>query len=412
MHPRDLSIQDFKYHLPDEKIARFPVSPRDASKLLVCSDNSFHEDIFLHLENYLPPESLLILNETKVIEARLLFQKQTGGMIELFCLEPDNSYPDISLAMGEKKKVRWKCLVGGAKKWNEEVLSKHLETVAGELTLNAIKVAKLTDHFLVDFSWEPDTVSFAEILHAAGLIPLPPYLGRAAEDSDKQNYQTVYAKYDGSVAAPTAGLHFTERLFHRLEEKKFRKDFVTLHVGAGTFKPVKSEKMEHHEMHAEYIEIKKDLIENLAYNLSNSIIAVGTTSLRTLESLYWLGVKIESITDFGNDLIKHPGEVSVLQWDPYDLPQNTLAETALNTLLRWMDKNHRNSILTKTQIIIAPGYKPKIVKGLITNFHQPQSTLLLLVAALAGNNWKKIYDYALKHDFRFLSYGDGCLILC
>ena len=411
MHPKDLSIQDFKYQLPEEKIARFPVNPRDKSKLLVYNDDSIREDIFLHLGNYLPPESLLILNETKVIEARLLFRKQTGGTIELFCLEPDNCYTDISVAMGEKKKVRWKCLVGGAKKWNEEVLSKQLQTAAGELTLNAKKIAKLSDHFLVDFSWDSDTVSFAEILHAAGLIPLPPYLGRAAESSDKQNYQTVYAKYDGSVAAPTAGLHFTERLFNRLEEKSFRKDFVTLHVGAGTFKPVKTEKMEHHEMHAEYIEIKKDLIENLIHNLSGGIIAVGTTSLRTLESLYWLGVKIESVAGFENYLVKHPGEVSVLQWDPYDLPQSTLAETALNNLLRWMDKNHRKSILTKTQIIIAPGYKPKIANGLITNFHQPQSTLLLLVAALAGNNWKKIYDYALTHNFRFLSYGDGCLIL-
>lgn len=405
MHPKRLFIKDFIYNLPEEKIAKYPLAERDESKLLIYKNGSITTDIYYNLEAHTPASSLLVFNNTKVVEARLLFKKSTGTVIELFCLEPGDQYPDITTAMLQKKKVTWKCLVGGAKKWKGEPLIMKLEIDEKIIELAAKKNDKLNDYFLIEFSWNDEQLSFAEILHFAGSTPLPPYLNRDAEEADKERYQTIYAKHDGSVAAPTAGLHFTERLFEKLSAKNIKTDFVTLHVGAGTFKPVKSETMQEHEMHTEFIEVRKDLIENLLMHLDKTIIAVGTTSLRTMESLYWLGVK----TIIDPDILLP--ELQVLQWDAYDLTsENTSTEQALQALLQWMNKHNCEVLITKTQIIIAPGYNLKVAHALITNFHQPQSTLLLLVAALVFDDWRKIYDYALANNFRFLSYGDGSLI--
>lgn len=405
MHPKRLLIKDFLYDLPEEKIAKYPLPQRDESKLLVYKDGTITESIYYNLNDFIPENALLIFNNTKVVEARLLFQKSTGSNIEIFCLEPADIYADITTAMLQKGKVLWKCLVGGAKKWKEETLTKEIETGSKKLQVIAKKIEKFTDYFLVEFNWDDASLSFAEILHEAGSIPLPPYLNRAAEESDKERYQTIYARHDGSVAAPTAGLHFTERLFQKLDQKNIQRDFVTLHVGAGTFKPVKAETMQEHEMHTEFIDVRATLIENILKHIDEKVIAVGTTSLRTIESLYWLGVKtILQPTIIAEDL-------QVYQWDAYDVDaENISAKDALQSLLKWMQQNSLSNLITKTQIIIAPGYDFKVAKALITNFHQPQSTLLLLVAALIGDDWRKVYNYALKNNFRFLSYGDGCLL--
>jgi len=411
MHPKNLLIKDFSYDLPETRIAKYPLEKRDESKLLIWKNGEITEDIYYNLDAHIPENSLLVFNDTKVVEARLLFKKSTGTVIELFCLEPDESYADITSAMLQKKKVFWKCLIGGAKKWKEELLILRIENDKKIIELTAKKIEKGTDDFLIEFAWNDDTASFAEILHLAGAIPLPPYLNRVAEEKDKVTYQTIYAKMDGSVAAPTAGLHFTERLFDKLQSKKINKDFVTLHVGAGTFKPVKTETIAEHEMHSEFFEVKKELIGNLLAHSDKTIVAVGTTSLRTIESLYWMGVKVRS--QKSNKRCHKEIELEhilVHQWDPYELPQDISVKDALQDLLFWMEENDLKKIISKTQIIIAPGYQLKIAKGIITNFHQPQSTLLLLVAAVAGKDWKKIYDYALENNFRFLSYGDGCLI--
>ncbi len=405
-HPKDLSIKDFIYDLPDEKIAKFPLQKRDESNLLVYKSGNILESQYKHLSEQLPDGSLLIFNNTKVVEARLIFTKSTGGIIEIFCLEPHEKYPDITTAMLQKRKVWWKCLVGGAKKWKEESLIKVIKNENNDLVIEARKIEQLTDCFIIELRWNDDSLTFAEILHHAGLIPLPPYLNRDANETDKATYQTIYAKHDGSVAAPTAGLHFTDELFEKLATKYIKKDFVTLHVGAGTFKPVKSETMAEHEMHTEFIDVTIELIEHLLQQLPNPIIAVGTTSLRTIESLYWMGVKLGVRSwELGESV------PCISQWDAYELPQTTSAEDALNTLLNWMKDHGLKRLITKTQIIIAPPYKLKIANGLITNFHQPQSTLLLLVAAIIGEDWRKIYSHALANNYRFLSYGDGCLLM-
>ena len=399
MHPKYLSIKDFTYQLPEEKIAFHPLAERDSSKLLVYHDGNIKESVYRNIADYIPNNSLLVFNNTKVVEARLLFQKPSGGVIEIFCLEPHEQYADITTAMLQSQKVLWKCLIGGASKWKHgQVLKKNIDPP--DIKLQCRFVKRRIDCFVVELSWN-SSLSFAEVLHKAGAIPLPPYIKRNAEVEDSERYQTIYAKYDGSVAAPTAGLHFTPAIFENLKEKNIQTDFVTLHVGAGTFKPVKAETMEEHEMHAEFIDVSVEFIENLIKNLSTPIIAVGTTSLRTIESLYWLGVKKSGA---GSQ------ELEVGQWEPYETDTSITAKDALITLLDWMKKNNIQRLITKTQIIIAPGYKPKIANALITNFHQPQSTLLLLVAALIGNRWKKVYNYALENNFRFLSYGDGCLL--
>jgi S-adenosylmethionine:tRNA ribosyltransferase-isomerase len=408
--PRTISIQDYSYQLPEEKIARYPLAERDASKLLIYKHGNIAEDHYRNLSEHLARGSLLIFNNTKVVEARLLFQKPSGGMIEIFCLEPGEHYPDITTAMLQKERVYWHCLVGGASKWKPgQVLEKKIQISKGEIILHARYVEKRTGSFIIELSWTPGTLSFAEILHHTGAIPLPPYIKRTVEESDKERYQTIYAHFEGSVAAPTAGLHFTERVFDTLKQKGIETDFVTLHVGAGTFKPVKSELMADHEMHAEWIDVPIDTIRNIIRGLDQNIIAVGTTSLRTIESLYWYGVKCA--IGNGQLAIVPESTISLSQWEAYELNKtNTPIKDALLALVNWMDKHKMERLIAKTQILIAPGYEFKIVKGLITNFHQPQSTLLLLVAALIGKEWKRVYDYALQHDLRFLSYGDGSLL--
>jgi len=402
-HPKDISILDYTYSLPDEQIAKYPLAERDESKLLVYKGGVIEESVYKNLAAHLPADTLLVFNNTKVVEARLIFTKATGGVIELFCLEPHDQYPDITTAMLQKGKVLWKCLVGGAKKWKAETLVKEIQVEAETIQLSAVMLERLNDYFLIELSWNKDTLSFAEILHIAGLIPLPPYLNRQADEKDKATYQTIYAAHDGSVAAPTAGLHFTKRLFDNLEAKGISHQFVTLHVGAGTFKPVKAATMQEHEMHAEFIDVSLELIESLLTN--NTIIPVGTTSLRTLESLYWLGVKVLS-----GALLVVSENGGLTQWDAYELPQDVKKEEALSALIHWMKDNNLNRLITKTQLLIAPGYQLRIAKGIVTNFHQPQSTLLLLVAAIIGNDWRKVYEHALANNFRFLSYGDGCLL--
>ncbi len=414
--PKSISINDYTYPLPEERIAKYPLAERDASKLLIYKESKIAEDSYKNISHYIPDNSLLIFNNTKVIEARLLFQKPTGGVIEIFCLEPHEQYSDITTAMLQKEKVLWQCLVGGVSKWKTgQVLEKKIRQGYKEIILNASYIEKRNDSFIIELSWSPTDLSFAEVLHYAGAIPLPPYIKRAVEESDAERYQTVYAHFDGSVAAPTAGLHFTDNIFNQLKEKNIQTDFVTLHVGAGTFKPVKADTMLEHEMHAEWIDVSRNTIETILKNLDNKIIAVGTTSLRTLESLYWLGRKPELRSGLINGT-RVP--LSISQWEPYEQSEDAIpVREALESLLQWMDKNKLDRLVTKTQILIAPGYQFKVVKGLITNFHQPKSTLLLLVATLIGKDlpagqagWRKVYDYALQNDFRFLSYGDGSLL--
>ena len=410
MDPKNLLITEFDYHLPDEKIAKYPAAERDASKLLIYRNASISEDVFSNLAAYLPADSLLVFNNTKVVQARLLFKKPSGTTIEIFCLEPAEPHTGITSAMWAPSPVQWKCLIGNAKKWKEEPLTKQLAIGVKGINFSASKKAKYADVFVIEFTWSDDRMNFAEMLHAAGVIPLPPYLHREAKKEDCESYQTVYAKQPGSVAAPTAGLHFTERLMGELRQQNMQLDFVTLHVGAGTFMPVKSAALGEHSMHREYFEVSGKLIERLSKSLTETIVAIGTTSLRTIESLYWMGSKLvdqlreRSATDITT------ADISVEQWEPYELDTYCNVSDALEALLIWMNENKMENLVAETQIIIAPPYKLRIAKALITNFHQPKSTLLLLVAAVTGNHWKRIYEYALNHDFRFLSYGDGCLL--
>jgi S-adenosylmethionine:tRNA ribosyltransferase-isomerase len=421
MHPKDLQIKDFSYDLPDERIAKHPLANRDMSKLLIYNGSEISESTYSNIAACIPEGSLLVFNNTKVVEARILFQKPSGANIEIFCLEPDDRYPDITTAMLQSGKLWWKCLVGGAKKWKEPLLTKIISLGDKKISLTAERKTQIEDYYLIEFNWDDSNLSFAEILHAAGVIPLPPYLNRDADSSDLDRYQTIYAKYDGSVAAPTAGLHFTDAIFDKLDAKNISREYLTLHVGAGTFKPVKAEKIEGHDMHAEFIEVRIEFIQKLIDQIANQsgaisntnlrgaesplIIPVGTTSMRTIESLYWLGVKI-----ILNSEIKLSA-LQVFQWDPYSIDTTNISSTdALTSLLHWMQKNETELLITKTQIIIAPGYTFRIAQSLITNFHQPQSTLLLLVSALIGDDWKKVYQYAMEHEFRFLSYGDGCFL--
>lgn len=412
MHPKNLSITDFTYLLSEDKIANYPLAERDASKLLIYKQGRITEDVYKNIASHVPDHSFLVFNNTKVVEARLLFQKPTGGVIEIFCLDPHEQYADITTAMLQQEKVLWQCLVGGASKWKHgQILKKIIAAYGKEIILEAVYKEKRADSFIIELSWTPGNMSFAELLHLAGAIPLPPYIKRKAEISDSERYQTIYAQQDGSVAAPTAGLHFTNNIFKSLAEKNIQTGFVTLHVGAGTFKPVKSETLETHEMHAEFIDVSREMIENILQNLNNNIIAVGTTSLRTVESLYWLGVKTRRPELRSGIQSEQLSDIQLSQWEAYDMIDQTIsAKEALQSLLDWMEKNNTKRLVTKTQIIIAPGYRLKIANALITNFHQPQSTLLLLIAALIGNDWRKVYNYALQNDFRFLSYGDGCLL--
>jgi S-adenosylmethionine:tRNA ribosyltransferase-isomerase len=403
MHPKNLSIAGFSYDLPADRIAEYPVTPRDLSKLLIYQNGFISENRYADISSSLPEKSLLVFNNTKVVEARLLFQKPTGGTIEIFCLETHEQYGDISTALQQQGKVWWQCLVGGASKWKPgQVLQKRINNNGEEIDLEAKYIEKKAGSFIIELSWLPAAMSFAELLHHAGAIPLPPYIKRKAAAADSETYQTIYARMDGSVAAPTAGLHFTENIFEQLRQKNISTAYVTLHVGAGTFKPVKAAILEEHEMHAEFIDVSAATIRQLTAAVDDPVIPVGTTSMRTIESLYWLGVKAANEEEING----------LAQWEVYDHPvQDMPAKEALNRLLLWMEKTNTERLITKTQIIIAPGYRFRIAKGLVTNFHQPQSTLLLLIAALMGDDWKKMYQYALENGFRFLSYGDGCLIL-
>lgn len=400
---QQISIEDYNYSLPDERIAKFPLPKRDESKLLLYRDGKVSESVFKHITNYLPEGSLMVFNNTRVIQARLLFQRATGAQIEVFCLDPAAPH-DYELIFQQTEACNWICLIGNAKKWKEPVLSREI-TVAGQtVRLSAEKVQSYGETHQIRFSWDGG-FSFAEVLDAAGELPIPPYLHRKTEESDLKTYQTVYSKIKGSVAAPTAGLHFTPEVLADLDAKGFGREELTLHVGAGTFKPVKSETIEGHEMHTEYISVRRSTIERVMQNFGK-IIAVGTTSVRTLESLYYIGVTLATHPDATSE------ELVVRQWMPYEDANNRLTPTeALQNILDYLDKHQLNTLITATQIIIAPGYEFKVVKGIVTNFHQPKSTLLLLISAFVKGDWKNIYDYALGHDFRFLSYGDSSLLL-
>ena len=406
MHPQSLSIRDFTYELPPDRIAYHPLPDRDGSKLLIYKQGSITEDIYRNIGQHIPTDSLLILNNTRVVEARILFRKPTGGIIEIFCLEPHAQYADITTAMQQRKKIVWHCLIGGASKWKPgQVLKKQIGTNA-PLTLQARYLDKQGDSFTIELSWQPEDLSFAEVLHRTGVMPLPPYIKRAAEQSDAERYQTIYAQAEGSVAAPTAGLHFTHRVFDSLQARNIQRANVTLHVSAGTFKPVKSETMAGHEMHAEFIEVRSESILQVLQFLDSPITVTGTTSLRTVESLYWLGVKIIRQPDLPAE------DWTVHQWDPYSLEKEKIpVKEALHALIEKLKQLRTDRLIARTQLLIAPGYAFKIPTALVTNFHQPQSTLLLLIAAFVGEDWRKIYKYALDNDFRFLSYGDGCLLM-
>ncbi len=398
---KDIKITDFSYNLPDERIAKYPLEERDKSKLLIWTSGNIEEDIFENCTGYLPENAQLVFNNTRVIHARLFFRKETGAKIEIFCLEPVDP-ADYQISFQKTGKVIWKCMVGNSKKWKAGVLKNQFEIKGETVTLSAEKKAQEENSFLIEFCWNGD-FHFSEIIEYIGQLPIPPYLNRETEESDEKTYQTVYAKIDGSVAAPTAGLHFTEKVLARLAEKNIQTKEITLHVGAGTFQPVKSNTIEGHTMHHEQVIITKSIIEGFILKPEN-IIAVGTTSVRSLESLYWLGLQIENNTF-------NAGFPEVLQWEPYEKEASISTKKALQNILGYLNKSKLEAIQFSTQIIILPGYNFKIISGMFTNFHQPQSTLLLLISAFLGEKWKDIYGYALENNFRFLSYGDSNLYL-
>ena len=405
-NPKHIHISEFNYPLPDERIAKFPLPVRDQSKLLLYRHGEVSEDIFTSLPEYLPSGSLMIFNNTKVIQARLHFRKETGALIEVFCLEPIQPN-DYVLNFQQTEHAAWLCMIGNLKKWKEGILKREMTVKGKSITLTAERgECHGTSHW-VDFRWDNNEVTFADILEVFGELPIPPYLNRETQESDKETYQTVYSKIKGSVAAPTAGLHFTPRVLDALRDKGVDLEELTLHVGAGTFKPVKSEEIEGHEMHTEYISVSRATLEKLIAHEGKAV-AVGTTSVRTLESLYHIGISLLKNPDATED------ELHVKQWQPYEMTpeeDKTPAVDALQAIVDYLNRQGMETLHTSTQIIIAPGYDYRIVKAMVTNFHQPQSTLLLLVSAFVKGNWRKIYDYALSHDFRFLSYGDSSLLI-
>lgn len=398
---KNISIDEYDYPLPEDRIAKYPLAERDASKLLVLKDGKIRASQFKHIGEFLPEKALLVFNETKVIRARLQFRKETGSHIEIFCLEPEQDY---QIAFSSPSPVRWKCLVGNSKRWRDGMLQMKLSAQGQEVTLSAERIERNDQYSEIEFSWTPATLSFATVLEAAGEIPLPPYLHRDAEPEDRDRYQTVFARYDGSVAAPTAGLHFTKPLLEQLKSNGFELDEVTLHVGAGTFRPVATPTIGEHAMHSETVIVRKSLIQNLIQHLNGSIIPVGTTSTRTLESLYWIGMMLHEEGMTLRDL-------HVNQWYPYESHPDLSASEALQLIINYLEQHQLTRLEASTALMIAPSYKMKVITGLITNFHQPKSTLLLLVSALIGNRWKEAYQFALDNNFRFLSYGDSCLFL-
>ncbi len=419
METKHIHISDYNYDLPDSRIAKFPVSPRDTSKLLVYRHGEISDDIFYNLPKYLPQKSLMVFNNTKVIQARMHFRKETGALIEVFLMEPA-APTDYELMFQTRGECSWLCMVGNLKKWKEGSLVRTFDVAGSTINFKATMRRDIIDttsggtNYWVDFAWDNPQVSFAEILDAVGELPIPPYLNRETQDSDKTTYQTVYSKIKGSVAAPTAGLHFTDKVLAAIDAAGVRREELTLHVGAGTFKPVKSEEIDGHTMHTEYVCVRRDTLQTLL-DYDCCAIAVGTTSVRTLESLYYMGVKLEANPDAAEE------DLHVCQWEPYEKADGTpvdgnlidgiTPQKAISNIIAWLDKNNLKTLHSSTQIIIAPGYEYKIVKVLVTNFHQPQSTLLLLVSAFLKGDWRNVYDYALSHDFRFLSYGDSSILI-
>ncbi|MFH2096567.1 MAG: S-adenosylmethionine:tRNA ribosyltransferase-isomerase [Bacteroidota bacterium] len=393
----EINPGDYSYDLPSERIARYPVEKRDQSKLLVYNGGNIDEDQFHNILKYLPEKSLLVYNNTKVVQARLLFRKATGAKIEIFCLEPHEP-ADYEMAFSQKKTCEWKCLAGNLKKWKNGKLEKNITTKQGTVTVIADKIVQEPQYIIVRFCWDGD-MSFGEILEYAGKTPIPPYLERDSEEIDKTRYQTIYSVSEGSVAAPTAGLHFTDELIERIKSGKHNTAEITLHVGAGTFRPVKGNKLSDHKMHTEHFSVNRDTLNMLLAN--DKIISTGTTTLRALESIYWLGVR----------LINGESTFILEQWDAYQMKQNTPVDVVIHALLDYLDKNKTDYFSAATRLMVVPGYKFRMTGGLITNFHQPGSTLLMLVAAYIGDGWKDVYSYALDKDFRFLSYGDSSLLL-
>ena len=420
MDTKHIRISDYNYDLPDTRIAKYPLAQRDHSKLLLYKHGKLSEEIFYNLSDHVPADSLMVFNNTRVIQARIHFRKDTGALIEVFLMEP--AVPaDYEQMFQTNGRCSWLCMVGNLKKWKIGDLHRTFDIKGHQVTLTATMDRKYASHqvggtnYWVDFTWDDPLINLADILETVGELPIPPYLNRETQESDKTTYQTVYSKIKGSVAAPTAGLHFTENVLKTIDDNKIVRDEVTLHVGAGTFKPVKSEEIEGHNMHTEYIVVQRHTFENLLKHKCEAI-AVGTTSVRTLESLYYIGVKLALMPDSSEEALH------INQWEPYDLPHNEdglvlfngkviTPQDAIQNIINYLDKDHLDTLHSSTQIMIAPGYTYKIVKALITNFHQPQSTLLLLVSAFLKGDWRKVYDYALSHDFRFLSYGDSSLLI-
>lgn len=405
-NPKQIRIADYNYPLPDARIAKYPKPQRDESKLLIYSKGTISEDVFRNIPEHLPEGSLMVFNNTKVIQARLHFHKATGALIEVFCLEPHTPH-DYQVNFSTTRRVTWTCLIGNLKKWKDGRLERVIRVGEKPVTLTAERIGVSGTGHEVVFDWGDDSITFSEVLEAIGELPIPPYLNRQTEESDLRTYQTVYSKVKGSVAAPTAGLHFTEQVLRAIDDKGIERNEITLHVGAGTFKPVKSDEIGGHDMHSEWIAVRRESIERLLAHGAECI-AVGTTSVRTIESLYYIGVLLHRNPEATQD------DLHVSQWMPYDYaasPELKLtAAEALQEVLDYLDRNHLPVLHTSTQIIIAPGYDYHIVRRIVTNFHQPQSTLLLLVSAFIGNDWRMVYDYALSHDFRFLSYGDSSLL--
>ncbi len=395
-----LHITDYTYNLPDECIAKFPLAERDQSKLLVYRNGTIAIDVFSRLPDYIGKNDLMVFNNTRVIRARIEMEKETGAHIEIFCLEPHEP-SDYQLSFSQQQTCQWKCMIGNLKKWKSGILKKRIACGKHEIELHAERLYG-TDHYqVVRFSWN-DGIDFGTLLDACGQTPIPPYLNRKTEEIDETRYQTVYSKHKGSVAAPTAGLHFTPKVMQQLADKGVKLNELTLHVGAGTFRPVQQNDISQHEMHVEFFSVRIETLQQILAN-SGTTTAIGTTSLRALESIYWLGVKI----------LHHHIELNDLQldqWEAYSLPQNISVFDSLSNVCKMMISNHQKTLYASTKIMIVPGYMFRICRRLITNFHQPQSTLLLLVGAFVGERWKEIYQYALDHDFRFLSYGDSSLL--
>lgn len=400
---KHIKISEYDYPLPDDRIAKFPLQIRDQSKLLVYNKGNISDTHFTSLPDYLEKGELMIFNNTKVIQARLHFHKQTGALIEIFCLEPA-SPSDYALSFQQRGKCSWLCMIGNLKKWKDGQLTRQVDISGKNIEFTAKRGDIHGTSHWIDFEWNDDTITFADVLEAVGELPIPPYLNRDTEESDKETYQTVYSKIKGSVAAPTAGLHFTERVLKAIDDKGVDREELTLHVGAGTFKPVKSEEIKGHEMHTEYISVSRQTIDKLIKHNAKAV-AVGTTSVRTLESLYYIGLIIEKNPEANQD------ELHVSQWIPYEKEYDITPLQAIQNIEDYMERNKMEALHTSTQIIIAPGYSYNIVKKIVTNFHQPKSTLLLLVSAFLKGDWKPVYEYALSHDFRFLSYGDSSILI-